>query len=87
MIEAVNAMSIDARYGVLQWDISGLHEAPSTTVKPFRVKESVFSIEGKVIDIKEFADHQQPGMSIAATVLIKEGYEVLGEGGGCRCGF
>lgn len=71
MIEAVNASSIDAPYGVSEWDISGLHEAPSTTVKPSRVEESVFNIEGKVIDIKEFTDHQQPGMSIAATVLIK----------------
>ncbi|KAJ5568050.1 hypothetical protein VI817_007022 [Penicillium citrinum] len=71
MIEAVNASSIDAPYGVSEWEISGLHEAPSTTVKPSRVEESVFNIEGKVIDIKEFTDHQQPGMSIAATVLIK----------------
>ena len=71
MIEAVNASSIDAPYGVSEWDISGLHEASSTTVKPSRVKESVFNIEGKVIDIKEFTDHQQPGMSLAATVLIK----------------
>ncbi|KAJ5634606.1 hypothetical protein N7528_002448 [Penicillium herquei] len=71
MIEAVNATSIDAPYGVSEWEVSGLHEAPSTTVKPPRVAESVFNIEGKVIDIKEFHDHQKPGMSIAATVLIK----------------
>ncbi|KAJ5506809.1 hypothetical protein N7453_005766 [Penicillium expansum] len=71
MIEAVNATSIDAPYGVSEWDVSGLHEAPSSTVKPSRVAESVFNIEGKVIDIKEFTDHQQPGMSLAATVLIK----------------
>ena len=71
MIEAVNASSIDAPYGVSEWDVSGLHEAPSTTVKPSRVEESVFNIEGKVIDIKEFTDHQKPGMSLAATVLIK----------------
>lgn len=71
MIEAVNASSIDAPYGVSEWDVSGLHEAPSTTVKPSRVAESVFSIEGKVVDIKEFSDHQQPGMSVAANVLIK----------------
>lgn len=71
MIEAVNASSIDAPYSVSEWDVSGLHEAPSTTVKPSRVAESVFSVEGKVVDIKEFADHQRPGMSIAATVLIK----------------
>ncbi|KAJ5525307.1 hypothetical protein N7494_011957 [Penicillium frequentans] len=71
MIEAVNASSIDAPYGVSEWDVSGLHEAPSTTVKPSRVAESVFSVEGKVVDMKEFADHQRPGMSLAATVLIK----------------
>ena len=71
MIEAVNASSIDAPYGVSEWDVTGLHEASSTTVKPARVLESVFNIEGKVIDIKEFTDHQQPGMSLAATVLIK----------------
>jgi flavin reductase (DIM6/NTAB) family NADH-FMN oxidoreductase RutF len=71
MIEAVNATSIDAPYGVSEWDVSGLHEAPSSTVKPSRVAESVFNIEGKVIDIKEFTDHQKPGMSLAATVLIK----------------
>lgn len=71
MIEAVNASSIDAPYGVSEWDISGLHELPSTTVTPARVAESVFNIEGKVIDVKEFTDHQQHGMSIAATVLIK----------------
>ncbi|KAF5863825.1 hypothetical protein ETB97_009288 [Aspergillus alliaceus] len=68
MIEAVNAAATDAPHGVSEWDVSGLHEAPSTTVRPSRVKESVFNIEGKVIDIKEFVDHQQPGMSIAATV-------------------
>ncbi|CAL5865820.1 uncharacterized protein PFLUO_LOCUS26 [Penicillium psychrofluorescens] len=71
MIEAVNATSIDAPYGVSEWDVSGLHELPSTTVNPARVAESVFNIEGKVIDIKEFSDHQQPGMSIAANVFIK----------------
>jgi flavin reductase (DIM6/NTAB) family NADH-FMN oxidoreductase RutF len=71
MIEAVNATSIDAPYGVAEWDISDLHQAPSTTVKPSRVAESVFNIEGKVVDIKEFTDHQKPGMSIAANVLIK----------------
>lgn len=71
MIEAVNASSLDAPYGVSEWDVSGLTEAPSTTVKPSRVAESVFNIEGKVVDIKEFTDHQRPGMSLAANVLIK----------------
>ncbi|KAB8237443.1 flavin reductase family protein [Aspergillus alliaceus] len=74
MIEAVNAAATDAPHGVSEWDVSGLHEAPSTTVRPSRVKESVVNIKGKVIDIKEFVDHQQPGMSIAATGAANEGF-------------
>ncbi|KAJ3539545.1 hypothetical protein NM208_g5448 [Fusarium decemcellulare] len=70
MIEAVSASSIDAPYGLSEWDVTGLTEAPTTTVKPTRVKESVLSIEGKIVDIKEFEGHK-PGMSSAAICLIK----------------
>lgn len=70
MIEAVSASSIDAPYGLSEWDITGLTEAPSTTVAPSRVKESVLSIEGKLVDIKEFEAHKS-GMSSAAICLIK----------------
>ncbi|KAI5238241.1 hypothetical protein E4T42_09034 [Aureobasidium subglaciale] len=48
MIEAVNATSVDAPYGVSEWTLSGLTKAESTTVRPPRVKESVMSIEGKL---------------------------------------
>ena len=73
MMEAVNATSIDAPYGVSEWDVSGLTEAPTTTVRPSRVQESVFSIEGKAVDIKEFDNHNHQGkaMSVAAVVLIQ----------------
>ncbi|KAI9901670.1 hypothetical protein N3K66_003487 [Trichothecium roseum] len=71
MMEAVNATSIDAPYGVSEWDVSGLHEAPTTTVRPSRVRESVLSVEGRVVDIKEFSDHQREGMSVAGMILIK----------------
>lgn len=54
MIEAVNATSLDIPYGSSEWDISGLTKAKSTTVGPARVRESVFSIEGKVIDFVEY---------------------------------
>jgi flavin reductase (DIM6/NTAB) family NADH-FMN oxidoreductase RutF len=70
MIEAVSASSIDAPYGVSEWDITGLTEAPTTTVKPTRVKESIFSIEAKVVDIKEFEGHST-GMSKAAVCLLQ----------------
>lgn len=71
MIEAVNATSIDAPYEVSEWDVSGLTEAPTTTVKPSRVKESVLSIEARVVDIKEFEHEGASGMSGAGLVLMK----------------
>lgn len=54
MIEAVNATSIDALDGVSEWEISGLHQAPSTTIKPSRVQESIFSIEGRLLKTMEY---------------------------------
>jgi flavin reductase (DIM6/NTAB) family NADH-FMN oxidoreductase RutF len=56
-IEAVNATSIDVPYGVSEWDLSGLTETASTTVKPARVKEAVFAIEGKLREIVELDYH------------------------------
>ena len=47
-LEAANATSVNAPYGVSEWALSGLTPAPSTTVQASRVKESIFSIEGKV---------------------------------------
>jgi flavin reductase (DIM6/NTAB) family NADH-FMN oxidoreductase RutF len=54
MIEAVNATSLDAPRGTSEWAISGLHQAPSSTVKPPRVQEAVFSIEGRLIEAIEY---------------------------------
>jgi flavin reductase (DIM6/NTAB) family NADH-FMN oxidoreductase RutF len=70
MVEAMVATSIDAPAGVSEWEISGLTEAPSSTVAASRVKESVFSIEGKLVDIKELGIPEE-GHSVAATALIK----------------
>ena len=71
MIPAVNATSIDAPYGVSEWAISGLHQAPSTTVTPSRVQESIFSIEGKLTDMKEFDNPAKPDMSVAAVGMVE----------------
>jgi flavin reductase (DIM6/NTAB) family NADH-FMN oxidoreductase RutF len=54
MIEAVNATSMDAPRGTSEWTISGLHQAPSSTVKSPRVQEAVFSIEGRLIEVVEY---------------------------------
>ncbi|KAM0502289.1 hypothetical protein ACHAP8_003827 [Fusarium lateritium] len=55
---------------MFMWDITGLTEGETTTVKPSRVKESVLSIEGKVVDMKEFEGHK-PGMSGSAIFLVE----------------
>jgi flavin reductase (DIM6/NTAB) family NADH-FMN oxidoreductase RutF len=71
MIEAVNATSMDPPYGVSEWEISGLTEAPTSTVKPKRVKESVLSIEAEVVEWKEFGEYRKEGMSVAGLVLLR----------------
>lgn len=71
MMPAVNAASIDAPYGVSEWAISGLQPAPSATVRPPRVQESVFSIEGRLTANKEFEKHAKPGMSVAAVGIVE----------------
>ena len=70
MVEAMVATSIDAPEGLSELNISGLTEAPSSTVAPARVEESVFSIEGEIVNVKELGIPEQ-GRSIAATALIK----------------
>ncbi|KAK5699187.1 hypothetical protein LTR17_023468 [Elasticomyces elasticus] len=54
MIEAANACSIDAPFGVSEWDICGLKQAAFAVVRPARVQESVFSIEGKLVKIVDY---------------------------------
>ena len=49
MIEAVNATSMDVPNGQSEWELSGFKPARSTTVKPDRVADAVFSVEGKLM--------------------------------------
>jgi flavin reductase (DIM6/NTAB) family NADH-FMN oxidoreductase RutF len=53
-IEAANYTSINAPDGISEWSFSGLHGAKSTHVKPDRVKEAVFSLEGKLVSTTEW---------------------------------
>jgi flavin reductase (DIM6/NTAB) family NADH-FMN oxidoreductase RutF len=57
MVEAVNATSLDIPYGSSEWGLSGLTTSKSSTVKPARVKEAVFSIEGKLLEMKSLDFH------------------------------
>ena len=70
-IEAANSTSINAPYGVSEWAISGLHPAECTTVKASRVKEAVFSIEGKLVETKEFESRATPGKKTGVLAIIE----------------
>lgn len=71
-LEAANACSLDAPYGESEWTWSGLTKAPSTTVRPPRVKEAIFSIEGKLSRTVDFDSRTAPG-TISGTMAIIEG--------------
>lgn len=70
-IEAANATSINAPHGVSEWALTGLHPAPCTDVKASRVKEAVFSIEGKLMETKEFESRVTPGKKTAVLAIIE----------------
>jgi flavin reductase (DIM6/NTAB) family NADH-FMN oxidoreductase RutF len=72
-IEAANSCSVDAPYGVSEWDISGL--TPSydcETVKCARVREAIVSIECKLDMLKEFDSKARPGNK-SGTMAVFEG--------------
>ncbi|KAL6884996.1 hypothetical protein HDV57DRAFT_515992 [Trichoderma longibrachiatum] len=72
-IEAANATSIDAPYGVSEWGVAGLTaEYSCETVKAPRVKEAVFSVEAKLESIKEIESRAQPGR-ISTWLVVLEG--------------
>jgi flavin reductase (DIM6/NTAB) family NADH-FMN oxidoreductase RutF len=70
-IEAANSTSINAPYGVSEWALSGLTPAPCTTVKASRVKEAVFSIEGKLESLREFESRGTPGKKTGVLAVIE----------------
>ncbi|TAQ85690.1 hypothetical protein B7494_g5986 [Chlorociboria aeruginascens] len=70
-IEAANSTSINAPYGTSEWSLSGLTPAESKTVKASRVKEAVFSIEGKLESTKEFESRVTPGKKTGVLVVIE----------------
>ncbi|MCJ1285254.1 hypothetical protein MMC26_004594 [Xylographa opegraphella] len=70
-VEAANSTSMNAPYGISEWAISGLHPAPCTTVKASRVKEAIFSIEGKLMETKEFESRATPGKKTGVLAIIE----------------
>lgn len=57
-VEAINYTSINAPLGVSEWDLTGLTRAPSNIVQPAFVKESVFAVEAKLLEHKEWTNKQ-----------------------------
>jgi flavin reductase (DIM6/NTAB) family NADH-FMN oxidoreductase RutF len=72
MVEAVNASSIDVAYGVSEWALSGLEAAGSSTVAPARVKDGLFSIEGKAMEVREleYHGHGKAGRPTGSSAII-----------------
>ncbi|BDD62523.1 hypothetical protein MPDQ_000788 [Monascus purpureus] len=72
-IEAANSTSINAPYGVSEWEISGLHPAPSRLVRPPRVKESVFATECHLQEVKEFESRNPatPGKKTGVLAILE----------------
>jgi flavin reductase (DIM6/NTAB) family NADH-FMN oxidoreductase RutF len=72
-VEAANSTSLNAPYGVSEWDVSGLTPVyDCETVGCARVKEAVFSIEGKLESVREFESRATPG-KVTSTLAVIEG--------------
>ncbi|KAJ9295087.1 hypothetical protein DTO271G3_6257 [Paecilomyces variotii] len=68
-LEASNMTSINAPYGVSEFPISGLHPAESRDVKAPRVKESVFSVEAKLVETREYNSRRTGKPSCTMAVI------------------
>lgn len=71
MLEAANASCIDAPYGVSEWALTGLTPAKSAVVSCSRVKESIFAIEGKLMETKEFTSRADPDKKTGVLAIIE----------------
>lgn len=70
-LEAANATSVNAPYGTSEWALTGLHPAASKDVQPSRVKEAIFSVEGKLMETKEFESRATPGKKTGVLAIIE----------------
>lgn len=71
-VEAANATSIDAPYGVSEWDVSGLTpKYDCHDVAAARVGEAIFSAECKVESIREFESKATPGKKTGCLVVLE----------------
>jgi len=71
MIEAANACAVNAPYGVSEWALTGLTPAECKDVKCSRVRESVFAVEGKLVETKEFESRATPGKKTGVLAIVE----------------
>ncbi|KAL3490030.1 hypothetical protein BJX62DRAFT_226135 [Aspergillus germanicus] len=71
-IEAANATSLDIPAYESEWGLSGLAAARSATVRPDRIKDAVFSIEGKLREMKDLDyGHGENKKAFGALAIIQ----------------
>ncbi|KAF2480910.1 hypothetical protein BDY17DRAFT_302625 [Neohortaea acidophila] len=70
-LEAANATSVNAPYGVSEWALTGLTPAECKDVKASRVKEAIFAVEGKLMDTKEFSSRADPSKKTGVLAIIE----------------
>ncbi len=70
-LEAANACSVNAPYGISEWALSGLTPMECTDVKASRVGEAVFSVEGKLLETKEYESRATQGKKTGVMAIIE----------------
>ncbi|PIA99261.1 hypotheticalsprotein [Cercospora beticola] len=70
-LEAANATSVNAPYGVSEWALTGLTPGETEVVKPSRVKEAVFSVEAKLMNTQEFESRATPGKKTGVLAVVE----------------
>lgn len=70
-IEAANFTSINTPEGVSEWPFSGLIQADTAVVKPKRVKEAIFSIEAKLVEMREWESRVTPGKKTGVLGIVE----------------
>ncbi|KAI9668649.1 MAG: hypothetical protein M1831_001088 [Alyxoria varia] len=70
-LEAANACSINAPLGVSEWALSGLTPVECISVKAPRVGEAIFSVEGRLMDTKQFESRADPGKKTGVLAIIE----------------
>jgi len=71
-VEAANACSVNAPPSASEWAISGLTPVyEGLDVGCARVKEAVFSIEGRLESVREFESKSRPGQTSSVMAIIE----------------